>query len=69
MHPLISYDVAKLMMDDHLRDAGTHRAHELRPRSSRRHLVREAVGGGLIALGARLASQRGTDATRAIAER
>jgi hypothetical protein len=69
MHPLISYDVAKLMLDEHLRDAeGAHRARELSPRS-RRHPIRKAVGGGLIALGARLSSQRRTDATGAIAER
>jgi hypothetical protein len=53
MHPLISYDVAKLMMDDRLRAAGVRRAHEIR---SHHHLVRSAVGRGLIALGARLAS-------------
>jgi hypothetical protein len=54
MHPLISYDTAKLMMDDRLRAAeGVRRAHEIR---SHRHLVRSEVGRGLIALGARLAS-------------
>jgi hypothetical protein len=64
MHALISYDVAKLMLDDRLKDAEeARRAHEIRTLRPRRHLVRSAVGRGLIALGARMAGQRRIDAT------
>jgi len=58
MHALISYEVAKLVLDDRLKAAGQARiAHELRTPRRRRHPVRSAVGRGLIAIGARMASQ------------
>lgn len=62
MHPLISYDVAKLMLDDHLRDATeARRAHEIRILRKRSHPLRTAVRRGLIAL-TRPASPRRTEA-------
>ncbi|MDQ4058872.1 MAG: hypothetical protein M3124_07085 [Actinomycetota bacterium] len=58
MHALISYDVARIMLDDRMRAAEQARlAHGLRTSGSRRHPLRSAVGRGLIALGARLSSQ------------
>ncbi len=57
MHPLISYDVAKLMLDDRLRAASERPAHEIRTPRGRRHRLRSAVGRGLIAVGARMASR------------
>lgn len=58
MHPLISYEAAKLMLDDRLRAADDARlAHEIRTVRSRRHPVRSAVGRGLIALSARMTNR------------
>ncbi|MGH2779611.1 MAG: hypothetical protein ACRDJB_13295 [Actinomycetota bacterium] len=58
MHALISYDVAKLMLDDRLRAADDARlAHEIRTVRSHRRPVRSTVGRGLIALGARMSSR------------
>jgi hypothetical protein len=58
MHALISYEVARLVLDDRLRAADDARlAHELRIPRSRRRPVRSALGRGLIALGARMSSQ------------
>ena len=51
MHPLISYDVAKLMLDDRLKTADVdRRAHEIRTLRKRSHPLRAAVRRGLIAL-------------------
>ena len=62
MHPLISYDVAKLMLDDRLKTAaGDRRAHEIRTPRKRSHPLRAAVRRGLIAL-ARPARPRRTEA-------
>lgn len=56
MNPLISLDVAKLMMDDRLRAADERRTASSRPARSRRPL-RSALGHGFMALGARLAHE------------
>jgi len=50
MHPLISFDAARLMMDDRLRAAEDRRAHEIRTPRKRSHPLRAAVRRGLIAL-------------------
>jgi hypothetical protein len=58
VHALISHDVAKAMLDDRLKAADHARlAHELRASRDRRRPLRSAVGRGLIALGARMASR------------
>lgn len=55
MHPLISLDVGRLLMNDRLKAAeGARRAHEVADGRPRRAL-RSAVGRGLVSLGARLA--------------
>ena len=62
MHPLISYDVAKLMLDDRLKTADVdRRAHEIRTLRKRSHSLRAAVRRGLIAL-TRPARPRRTEA-------
>jgi hypothetical protein len=54
MHPLISQDLASVILDEHEREIERRRwAHELPPRRARK-----AVGLRLVSLGARLALER-----------
>lgn len=55
MHPLISLEVGRLLMDDRLKAAeGARRAHEVAGGRLPRRAFRSALGRGLVSLGAKL---------------